>query len=211
MNSPAPALLVFAKEPVPGAVKTRLAQAIGAERAARVYSDLLATTLGHANAASRDGIVSRLELWCAGSCETPFLRGIAAAFGAHRYAQCEGDLGQRMAHAIADGLARSSSVLLIGTDCPLLDATRLALANAALQTHDAVLGPAEDGGYVLIGSRRPLTLDGVRWSTPHALADTTDGFARAGIAFAMLPVAWDVDRPADLARWDALRYPSVPA
>lgn len=211
MTAPQPALLIFAKAPVPGAVKTRLAEAIGPERAARVYTDLVATTLAHAHAAWRSRIVSRLELWCMPDAESPFLRGIAAAFGAPRRVQVGADLGERMAHALADALQSAPSVLLIGTDCPLLDPTRIAQAAAALDTHDAVLGPAEDGGYVLLGARRPVPLAGVRWSTPHALSDTVEGFRRADIRFATLPVSWDVDDPAGLARFDALRNPPLSA
>jgi rSAM/selenodomain-associated transferase 1 len=204
-DTTAPLLLVFAKAPVPGAVKTRLAAAIGPERAARVYTDLLATTLAHAHSAWRARIVSRIELWATPDCESPFLRGIASAFGASRHRQGEGDLGARMAHAIGDALNRSPAVLLIGSDCPLLDPSRLSQARSLLAENDAVLGPAEDGGYVLVGARRPLPFDDVRWSTSHALADTVVGFTRDGIRYALLPVSWDVDGPADLARWDALR------
>ena len=200
-----PALLVFAKDPAPGTVKTRLAAAIGEQRAARVYTDLTATTLGHAHAACRARIVSRIELWGAPDCDSPYLRGIAGGFGASRHRQAEGDLGARMGHAIADALTRATAVILIGTDCPLLDPVRIALACAALEDHDAVLGPAEDGGYVLVGTRRPLPFDDVRWSSSHAFADTVAGFERAHIRFAELPVLWDVDEPADLMRWDALR------
>jgi rSAM/selenodomain-associated transferase 1 len=200
-----PSVLVFAKDPVPGTVKTRIAAAIGPERAARVYTDLLATTVGHAHAAARAKAVSHVELWCAPSPETPYLRGIASAFHCTRHRQCDGDLGARMAHAIGDALARAPGVLLIGSDCPLLDPVRLAQAASLLATHDAVLGPAEDGGYVLVGARRPLPFDGVRWSSSHTFADTAAAFARAGIRFGTLPVSWDVDEPSDLARWDALR------
>jgi len=199
----APALLIFAKEPVAGAVKTRLARSIGPERATRVYHDLLATTLAHAHAAWRAGVVSTLELRCDGYADAPFLRGIAAAFGARRYAQCEGDLGARMAHAIADALTRSTPVLLIGSDCPVLDPVRIAEACAALATHDAVLVPAEDGGYVLIGTHAPIALPDVRWSTRFALEDTV--MRLAGRRCATLAPAWDVDDAEGLARWDALR------
>jgi len=205
MSAAGPAVLVFAREPVAGAVKTRLARTIGAERATRVYCDLLATTLAHAHAAWRARIVSRLELWCAGDRDAPFLRGIATAFGAHRYTQCEGDLGARMTHAISDALTRARSVLLIGTDCPLLDPTRLAEASAALASHDVVLIPAEDGGYVLIGAHAPVAFRDVRWSTPHALADTLACLDDAGKRCASLATAWDVDDAEGLARWDALR------
>ena len=200
-----PALLVFAKEPVAGKVKTRLARAIGVEASARVYRDLLATTLAHGHAAWRSRIVDHLELWCASDGDAPFLRGIGTAFGAARYVQSEGDLGQRMAHAMRDAFARASSLLLIGSDCPLLQPARLAEASAALRNHDAVLVPAEDGGYVLVGARRELPFADVRWSTQHALADTVRGFARAGIAHTTLPACWDVDDEQGLARFDALR------
>ena len=103
-DAPAPLLLVFAKAPVPGAVKTRLAAAIGAERAARVYSDLLATTLPMRTRRGARVSSSRIELWATPDCDAPFLRGIASAFGASRHRQGEGDLGARMAHAIGDAL-----------------------------------------------------------------------------------------------------------
>lgn len=205
----APALIVFAKAPIPGAVKTRLASVIGPERAARVYTDLVATTLAHAHSAWRTGVVSRIELWGSPDCESSFLRGVASAFGASRHRQCEGDLGERMAHAMTEGLQRAPAVLLIGTDCPLLDALRLAAARALLAGHDAVLGPAEDGGYVLVGASRQVPFTSVRWSTPHAFADTAAGFTRAGIRFDVLPVSWDVDDAAGLARWDDLRHSPV--
>jgi len=201
----APALLVFAKEPVAGKVKTRLAQAIGVEASARVYRDLLATTLAHGYGAWRSRIVDHVELWCASDGDIPFLRGIGSAFGAARYIQTEGNLGRRMAHAMHDAFTRASSLLLIGSDCPLLQPALLAQASAALRTHDAVLVPAEDGGYVLVGARRELPFGDVRWSTPHALADTVRGFERAGISHATLPACWDVDDAEGLARFDTLR------
>jgi uncharacterized protein len=205
MTAVAPALLIFAKQPVAGAVKTRLARSIGPDRAMRVYCDLLATTLAHAHAAWRARIVSRLELWCDGDPDAPFVRGIATAFGARRYPQREGDLGARMAHAIADALTRSAPVLLIGSDCPLLDPVRIAEAGAALASQDAVLIPAEDGGYVLIGVRAPITLADVRWSTSFALEDTLKCLRDDGRTCATLAPAWDVDDEHGLARWDAIR------
>jgi len=201
--SVAPALLVFAKAPVPGRVKTRLAAAIGDAAAAAAYRELTATTLAHAAAACRAGVVCSVELWCAPEPDSEYFTQLAAAAGATRHRQSDGDLGVRMGHAIADALARRSSVLLVGTDCPLLDVDYLARAAELLAGHDAVLGPAEDGGYVLVGARRPLPFTGVRWSSPHALADTETAFARAGVAWSTAPTLWDVDAPADLARWKA--------
>ena len=207
MSAPprAPSLLVFAKEPVPFAVKSRLAACIGGERAASVYAELTALTLRNAADARRAGIVADVELWCAADTTTAYFRGLSEAFSVSLHRQCEGDLGARMAHAIESALGRSAAAILIGTDCAVLDTAYLAQAAAALATHDAVLGPAEDGGYVLVGARRPIAFPAVRWSTPHAFADTAAAFARANVLTAVLPVSWDIDEPDDLARWDALR------
>jgi uncharacterized protein len=206
----APTLVVFAKEPTPGRVKTRLATAIGAQRAADLYRELTTGTLAHAAAARRAGIVSAVELWCTPDADSPYFRQAAAAAGAQRHLQPDGDLGARMSCAIADALTRCPRVLVIGTDCPLLNSAYIAAAAKVLDDHEAVLGPAEDGGYVLVGATRPLPLSGVRWSTPHTLADTTAGFACAGIRAATTSALWDVDEPADLARWESVRLSAMP-
>ena len=201
--SAAPALLVFAKAPVPGRVKTRLAVTIGAAAAAAVYRELAATTLAHAAAARRSGAVAAIELWCDPDPDHEDFRALAALAGATLHRQPAGDLGARMAGAIADALQRHAAVLLVGTDCPLLDAAYLARAAELLAGHDAVLGPAEDGGYVLVGATRPLRFARVRWSSPHALADTEAEFAAAGLSWRAAATLWDVDTPSDLARWRA--------
>jgi uncharacterized protein len=199
-------LLVFAKEPVPGQVKTRLAAAVGPSEAASIYRELTAATLAHARRALVAGSIDAIELWCTPTPASAYFQSLAEGSGAtlHQQADCA-DLGERMAIAIASALARAPAVLLIGTDCPAIDPTRLARASNALLAHDVVLQPAEDGGFVLVGTRRPLTFGLARWSTPHACADVAAAFVQAGIQSAMLPVLWDVDEPADLARWNAMR------
>lgn len=194
------ALLVFAKAPVAGAVKTRLAATAGAGRALAVYRTLLDATLDCAVAARADGVVGSVELWIAPEGDPAALDAPVARHALERRVQHGGDLGARMAHAIADALARASRVLLVGTDCPVLSPAYLAQAAAALHAHDAVLGPAEDGGYVLVGARRPLAFPGVRWSTAEACADTRAAFAAQGASCALLPPLWDVDDDAGLAR-----------
>jgi rSAM/selenodomain-associated transferase 1 len=185
----APRLVVFAKEPVPGQVKTRLAAAYGAERAAAIYRDLTAVTLAHARAARAAGHVDAIELWCAPAVDSPWFAALARDTGASLHAQSdEPDLGLRMAHAIADALRRGPRVLLIGTDCPWLDPEALRRAADALSTHDAVLGPAEDGGFVLVGARRPINFGVARWSTPHAFADAGAAFTRNDVSWCALPV-----------------------
>lgn len=205
-------VLVFAKEPIAGQVKTRLAAAYGDDRAATIYRDLTAATLAHARTARASGTVHAIELWCTPSPASTWFRSLARESDATLHAQTDGaDLGVRMRDAIADALTRAPQVLLIGTDCPSLDGDVLAQARAALTTHDAVLGPAEDGGFVLVGARRPLNFGAVRWSTPHAYADAGAAFTQSGIAWTALPVSWDVDEPADFVRWDAVRKSAATA
>lgn len=199
-------LVVFAKEPVPGRVKTRLAEAYGAQRAAAIYGDLTCVTLAHARAAREAGVIEHVELWCTPSPASAWFQSRGREAGATLHAQHDSpDLGRRMAHALADALGRTPQVLLIGTDCPWLDPDALDQARALLATTDAVLGPAEDGGFVLVGARRPLSFGNARWSTRHACADAGAAFTRDGIQWASLPVLWDVDEPIDFERWDALR------
>jgi uncharacterized protein len=205
MALPAPILQIFAREPVAGAVKTRLAAAIGAARAAAVYRELTAVTLQHARRALALGHVAAVELWCTPSAGTPWFNACAATAAASQHVQSDGDLGVRMRKAIADGLTRAEGVLLIGTDCPLLDATTISAAAVMLATHDAILGPAEDGGFVLVGARVKISFDGVRMSTAHTAHDTLGVFAQEGLCCGMLPELWDVDEAADLERWQRLR------
>jgi glycosyltransferase A (GT-A) superfamily protein (DUF2064 family) len=98
-------------------------------------------------------------------------------------------------------------LLIVGTDCPVLTPAHLQQAADALQTHDAVLIPAEDGGYVLIGLRRPLptVFEDITWSTPQVLMQTRERLLAAGASWQELPTLWDVDEPVDWARWQRLR------
>lgn len=198
------ALLVFARPPVAGAVKTRLAATAGADRALAVYRALLDATFACAHAARAAGVIADVELWVAPDGDAAARAALAAWHGQTPHVQQGRDLGARMAHAIADALQRAPRVLLVGTDCPVLTPAYLAQASAHLGTHDAVLGPAEDGGYVLVGARRPLHFDAVRWSTPHACADTEAAFAAQRASYALLPPLWDVDDAAGLARFERL-------
>ncbi len=145
-------LIVFARESVPGQVKTRLIPALGAEGAARLYRRLL----GIALRAVATTPCARRQLWCAGA---PAAGGecarLAAGHGCTWHHQGPGDLGVRMSAALAEALAATDRAILIGSDCPDYTPAYLSAAFAALADRDAVLGPAADGGYVLIGLRRP--------------------------------------------------------
>ena len=183
-------ILVFAKAPVPGRVKTRLIPALGAEGAAALAREMLERTLGEALATGLD-----VEL-----CGDPDAAGWHEARpGLALTAQGEGGLGERLARAAARGL-EEGPVLLIGSDCPGLDRRRLAEAAAALETCDAVLHPAHDGGYALLGLRRfdASLFEGIAWSTGAVAEQTIARIAALCWTLRELDVLWDVDEPADL-------------
>src|SRR5690349_1288683 len=142
---------VFAKAPVPGQVKTRLVPLLGAEGAARLHEELVLRSLGVAADAGIGGV----ELWCAPDSAHPFFSRCAARFGARLRDQRGVDLGSRMAEAFRAALCDNAALVLIGSDCPTLTPQSLRDAASALESNDAVLAPAEDGGYVLVGLSGP--------------------------------------------------------
>jgi rSAM/selenodomain-associated transferase 2/rSAM/selenodomain-associated transferase 1 len=195
------AVAILAKAPVAGLAKTRLIPLLGAAGAARAQRGFALQTLATARAAGTGGVT----LWCAPDATHPFFRALARRHGARTLAQPTGDLGQRMAAAVSHHFAQTpqTPLLIVGTDCPALTPAHLQPAADALQTVDVVLIPAEDGGYVLIGLRRPVSevFTGVVWSTPQVLAQTRERLRGAGASWLELPGLWDVDEPADWLRW----------
>jgi len=124
-------------------------------------------------------------------------------FGVALKSQPAGDLGRKMALALVRTLETGADkILIVGTDCPALTAADLQAAAAALDRHDVVLQPAQDGGYVLIGARRfnAGALRNIFWSSGLELAQTRRRFARFRLGHALLPERWDVDWPADVRR-----------
>ncbi|HEX6267459.1 MAG TPA: TIGR04282 family arsenosugar biosynthesis glycosyltransferase [Burkholderiales bacterium] len=181
---------MFSRRPVPGRVKTRLVPRLGEWGAARLHERLTAHTLRTA-AAARCGPVELIDS--------------ARQRGAH--------LGARMHHALAHALRRHRGAILIGSDCPALRAAHLERAARWLAGGcDAVLGPAEDGGYVLIGASRlsPRLFSGIEWGGPCVYQATARELDALGYRWRALPTLWDVDRPEDLERLRALRFASAP-
>lgn len=200
-------LLICAKAPVPGQVKTRLATHLGRQGAAELYKQLLSRTLAIARAAR----LCPVELWCAPDTQHGFFAACRRDYGVRLRRQGNGDLGQRMNHALNRTLADCHPAVLIGGDCASLDAAELGTAfNQLAAGWDAVLGPAADGGYVLVGLRQPCPalFRGITWSTPTVLEATRRRLQRAGLDWAELPVGWDVDTLADLRRLRRSRKPS---
>lgn len=196
-------MLVFAREPAPGRVKTRLIPALGAAGAAALHAALAERTVRVATEAAPGGV----ELWCTPDGDHPGLRALAIRHGLATADQGDGDLGARMARALARATAGGETAVLVGTDCPVLtpDYVRRAIGELHASA-DAVIGPADDGGYVLIGLRRgvPGLFDGIAWGEADVFERQCRRFEAAGLRWTALPVLWDVDRPADLARYEAL-------
>lgn len=190
-------IIVMAKAPQAGRVKTRLAAALGADGAARLHARLLERTVRTALAAG----CGPVELHGA-PVYHEFMRSLAGRHGIALRAQGRGDVGARMQAAFSGGLRRHRRVVLVGSDCPALAPGDLRLASRWLRGCDAVIAPAEDGGYPLIGLRRssPVLFEGVPWSTGNVMAETRRRLARLGWRLRELRALWDVDRPEDLVR-----------
>ena len=197
---PGVGLAILAKAPLAGFAKTRLIPRLGAEGAAGLQRWLLQRAVRTALSAG----IGPVTLWCAPDTAHPDF-ALCRTFGPlalHR--QPDGDLGERMLAAIA-GMSTSAGTLVIGTDCPALTPALLRQAANALAGHDAVVVPADDGGYVLIGMRQaaPRVFDAVDWSTGRVLAQTRARLAEMGWRWQEFPPLWDVDRSDDLDRLDA--------
>jgi uncharacterized protein len=191
-------ILVFARAPVPGKVKTRLIPALGEAGAAALHRRLVLHCLRTAGE-SRLGPV---ELWCAPGADDPFFRE-CERFGASLHVQKGDDLGARMHDAFESALARARRAILVGSDAPALSPLYLRDADRALaEGNDAVLGPAEDGGYVLIGLLRSTAqlFRGLSWGGPEVMAETRLRIAALAWRCRELPTLWDIDRPEDLER-----------
>lgn len=179
-------LVVMAKEPRAGAVKTRLARDIGTVPATRFYRTSLNVLL------HRVGYDTRWRTVLAVSPDTSLLASVWPV-GMARAMQGRGDLGARM-QRLFDGLP-PGPVVIIGTDIPQITPAHIAAAFHALGDSDAVTGPGEDGGYWLIGLRRSPRIraifSGVRWSSPHTFDDTLSNLE--GVRVARLETLGDVD------------------
>lgn len=189
-------LLVFSKAPVPGTVKTRLIPTLGEQGATHLHEQLVLHTL---NQVGRTRI-GRTELWCHPSIDHPFFRILARRYPIALETQTGNDLGERLAHAIRLHTEKKRSVLVIGTDCPTLSPDLLESAVQSLETADAVLAPADDGGYVLFGLNRfdPSLFQGIPWGTGEVFRQTRHRLEILGWSWNLLPGQPDIDRPEDL-------------
>lgn len=192
-------ILVFAKAPLAGQVKTRLIPRLGVDGATRLYRGLLRYQLERL---SRAGLAS-VELWCAPDSNHPEFLSLQRELGFALCRQQGSDLGERMAMAVAHGLQRHRYVLLLGIDSPALTLYMIEQALDWLaEGQDAVLGPAEDGGYVLLGLRRSADclFRAIPWGGERVAELTRQCLHRLDWQWCELSTTWDLDRPDDLAR-----------
>lgn len=187
------AIAVLARAPIPGAAKTRLIPALGADGAAALQARLITQSVETASAAK----VGTVTLWATPDETHPLFRVMRQEFVIKLARQPDGDLGARMLAA-----CEAQPTLIIGTDCPALTPDHLALAAAMLSHYEAVLIPAEDGGYVLIGLRKPQPrlFSDMPWGTATVMDETRRCLKSLSLSWRELPALWDVDTPDDLAR-----------
>lgn len=197
-RSEQPAIVLFSKAPVAGRVKTRLIDALGNDGATALHRRLTRQALNTALAANLGPVL----LFCAPDTRHSFFRALKQESGVPLRSQRGADLGERMHHAIDFVLARHRRVLLIGSDCPQMDAAYLARAADALRPGGVpvVLGPAADGGYVLIGCSRVdrAIFHRVPWGTGRVLENTRARLRDLGWSWQELEPLQDIDRPEDL-------------
>ncbi|MDD9820041.1 MAG: TIGR04282 family arsenosugar biosynthesis glycosyltransferase [Nitrospira sp.] len=186
------AIIICARAPVPGAVKTRMCPPLTLDEAATLQGSLVMDAV--AVACSLRGIATYVA--CEPGVAHPFFRALA---GRHRLSWCDqagDDLGQRMDHAFTGVFARGHRyAVLVGTDVPTLAVRHYRRAGELLQSCDVVFGPAEDGGYYLVALKRPAPwlFDGIPWSTAGVLARSQERVQAWGLTVGLLDYERDLD------------------
>ena len=203
-----PLLIQFAKSPVPGEVKSRMIPHLSPEEAMALHCELVCRT-------ARTLVNARLgdvQIAVAGDASHALFE-TCRSLGVSDITRQSGEgLGERMYRALQAGLEHHDAVVLVGSDCPGLDRAYLAGAINSLTRAEIVLGPAEDGGYVLIGARNitPEVFRDIEWGTSSVYRQTVSRLIGAGFDWQALPIIRDIDRPGDLAYWEAIKDPGSP-
>ncbi|MCG8618601.1 MAG: TIGR04282 family arsenosugar biosynthesis glycosyltransferase, partial [Desulfobacterales bacterium] len=195
-----PHTILFTRLPTPGQTKTRLIPALGPDAAAQLQSQLTQHTLQQLAPLQPE------VRYTSGSAQQ-----MQQHFGRHHYTpQGPGDLGDRLDRAFHDAFAQNHrAAVAVGADCPGLTPAHVRLALRALRTRHIAIGPAHDGGYYLLATKKhhPQLFQNIDWGSDRVLAQTLDAAARLGLSVAQLPPLDDIDRPPDLplaARFDLL-------
>jgi uncharacterized protein len=197
--------IIFAKAPRAGHVKTRLIPALGAQGSALLARRLLDHTIAQAMLAD----IGPLEL-CLTPADERVWKDVTVPPIVRRSEQGEGDLGERLSRASERVIGSGNSVLLIGTDCPALDAQYLRRLAQTLEDADVVMVPAADGGYAALGLKRydPRLFADIAWSTNSVRSETLRRIEQLGWVARQLPMLHDIDEPADL-KWLPADWPEA--
>lgn len=193
-------IAVFAKAPHPGQVKTRLAAEIGDTEAARVYEQWLEQSVERICAAG----IAPVELWVSPDDSHPLFQALSRNSSLSLHVQPSGDLGTRMQQVFLHLLSWHPSAVLIGSDCPVMPPDYIARALDVLERGvHTVIGPAEDGGYVLLGMNRVVQclFTDIPWSTAQVMNATRHQLVRNHQHWAELETLWDIDTLDDYKRW----------
>jgi len=196
-------VMQFAKWPEAGQVKTRLMPELGEQGALAAHITLSLAVLDQLSASDCEvRFFWDRELSDVPEAARPIISRIEA-LGVRQGFQRGDVLGQRMEAALSEALASYSRAIIVGSDCPSVDAGYIHQAVQALEDADVVLGPSDDGGYVLIGARTYVTgmLESIHWGTDQALAETVARLDACGLTCVQLPARWDVDEPGDWRRF----------
>lgn len=197
-------ILVFARAPQPGKVKTRLAAQIGDEAAAKLYAAMLQDTLGVAQKAAHETNCEVVLCYTPDDALAPGDYSLANFWQGEKLLQRGNDLGAKMRHALQKCFDEGANrVVIIGSDKPDLEVSTLQTAFEELEGHDVVFGPALDGGFYLIGSRAPLLprlFDKVTWSHDSTLQTVLANAKKLHYKVSLLPEGADVDEENDLQR-----------
>jgi uncharacterized protein len=194
------ALLIFAKAPVAGQVKTRLIPDIGQEKALILYKEFLSRTL---NTTAETGF-SEIQLWISGNINNEYFVNLKNKDRFNLFQQTGEDLGQRMFNAFESVLNKYSYAVLIGSDCPELLSSDIDAAGYYLENgKDLVLGPATDGGYYLIGLKKnnSMLFSGIEWGKENVFSETYACAKKMNLEVGLLPERSDVDVVSDLSAY----------
>ncbi len=201
-------IVQFAKAPLLGHVKTRMQPALSLRASVDLHRILTQHTvdmIARAQACPH-------ELWVDSNLDHLFFRGLVAQSACQLEQQVAGDLGVKMAFAVQSSLSSCKGLILVGSDCPFIDEAYLRKALLSLEAgNEAVIGPANDGGYVLLGLTRyhPSMFKDIDWGTDKVFQQTSHQFEALGIELDILPTLSDIDEPEDLALLKQLPHTNV--
>lgn len=195
-------LIIFAKAPLAGYCKTRMIPELGEEGAGKLQAELIHNCLDRVCHEP----LCPTELWCSPDTQHPLFKTISKNFPVSLHAQQGMDLGEKMYHAMS--YRDSAYMLIIGTDCPEISTDYIEQGIIRLSTNqDAVIGPAEDGGYVLLGLRHvdEDLFKGILWGTEQVFRQTTQKLQASVLRWNTLETLWDLDDPQDYVRYKRLK------